>query len=151
MRAVIQRTLLPASVTVENEKIGAIEKGLVVYLGVGNEDTKEDISWLINKIIKLRIFSDEEGKMNLSLGDISGGLLVISQFTLFASTKKGNRPSYIKSAKPDFAKMMYDSFITQLKASYSGTVATGIFGADMKVSYVNDGPVTIIMDSKNKE
>ena len=151
MRAVIQRTLLPASVTVENEKIGAIEKGLVVYLGVGNEDTKEDISWLINKIIKLRIFSDEEGKMNLSLGDISGGLLVISQFTLFASTKKGNRPSYIKSAKPDFAKMMYDSFITQLMASYSGTVATGIFGADMKVSYVNDGPVTIIMDSKNKE
>ncbi len=151
MRAVIQRTLLPASVTVENEEVGAIGKGLIVYLGVGNEDTKEDISWLINKIIKLRIFSDEEGKMNLSIADISGGLLVISQFTLYASTKKGNRPSYIKSAKPEFAKIMYDCFLTELRASYSGTVGTGIFGADMKVSYVNDGPVTIIMDSKNKE
>lgn len=151
MRAVIQRTHKPASVTVEDEQVGHIEKGLIVYLGVGEEDTSEDITWLINKIIKMRIFSDEAGKMNLSLIDVKGGVLVISQFTLFASTKKGNRPSYIKSAPPDFAEKMYEAFIVQMREAYDGKVAGGIFAADMKVSYVNDGPVTIVMDSKNKE
>lgn len=137
-------------VTVEGDVVGEIKKGLIIYLGVGSEDNRDDIVWLTNKIIKMRIFSDQEGKMNLSLGDINGGLLVISQFTLFASTKKGNRPSYIKSASPDFAKEMYEAFLKQLKESYVGKVAAGIFAADMKVSYVNDGPVTIVMDSKNK-
>jgi len=150
LKAVIQRTLNPATVTVEGAVVGEIKKGLIVYLGVGSEDNREDIVWLTNKIIKMRIFGDEEGKMNLSLDDINGGLLVISQFTLFASTKKGNRPSYIKSAPPDFAKEMYEAFLKQLKESYVGKVASGIFAADMKVSYVNDGPVTIVMDSKNK-
>lgn len=151
MRAVIQRTHMPASVEVDGEYVGQIEKGLIVYLGVAEEDTSDDITWLINKIIKMRIFSDEAGKMNLSLIDVKGGVLVVSQFTLFASTKKGNRPSYIKSAPPDYAQKMYEAFLAEMRKAYQGKVAAGIFAADMKVSYVNDGPVTIIMDSKNKE
>lgn len=151
MKVVIQRTHKPASITVNNAVVGEIEKGLIVYLGVGSEDNEDDLTWLINKIIKMRIFSDDQGKMNLSLEDVKGGLLVISQFTLFASTKKGNRPSYIKSAPPAFAQSMYETFLIKLKEAYTGKVACGIFAADMKVSYINDGPVTIVMDSKNRE
>ena len=151
MRTVIQRTLLPASVKV-NEKIsGEIEKGLIVYLGVEATDTSEDIAWLARKLINLRIFNDENGKMNLSLNDISGGILLISQFTLFASTKKGNRPSYLRSAPPEIAKEKYDEMILHIKENYNCPIATGIFGADMKVDYINDGPVTICIDTKNKE
>lgn len=151
MRLVIQRSINPAEIKVDNQAVGKIEKGLIIYLGIENNDTEEDMQWLINKLLKLRIFNDEEGKMNLSVTDIGGGLLVISQFTLFASTKKGNRPSYIRSAKPDFAREMYDNFLVMLKAQTPLNVASGIFGAHMEVSYINDGPVTIIMDSKNKE
>lgn len=151
MRSVIQRSLNPAEVKVDDRVVGRIEKGLIIYLGIENADTKDDIQWLINKLLKLRIFNDGEGKMNLSVTDISGGLLVISQFTLFASTKKGNRPSYIRSAKPDFATEMYEDFLAMLRAQTELDVAAGIFGAHMEVSYINDGPVTIIMDSQNKE
>ncbi len=142
---------MPAKVTVDGKVTGAIDKGLVVYLGVGKEDTEEDIIWLSRKIINLRIFSDDEGKMNKSLVDIDGGILVISQFTLFASTKKGNRPSYLNSGSPEMANQMYEAFMEHLRSVYDRPVAAGIFGADMKVSYTNDGPVTIIMDTKNKE
>ena len=151
MRAVIQRTLLPAQVTVDNEVTGQIEKGLVVYLGIEEADTKEDIEWLARKMTNLRIFSDDEYKMNLSLADIGGGLLIISQFTLYASTKKGNRPSYLRSAKPDYAKEMYDAFLEHLTTAYKFPVESGVFGADMHVNYSNHGPVTIIIDTKNKE
>jgi len=151
MRAVIQRVLKGANVKVENEITGSITKGLMVLLGVEDTDTLEDIDWLARKIINMRIFSDENDKMNLSVQDIEGDLLVISQFTLFASTKKGNRPSFLRSAKPDFAKEMYESFVGHIKSNYPMQVETGIFAADMKVELVNDGPVTIIIDSKNKE
>lgn len=151
MRAVIQRTLLPAQVTVDNTVTGQIDKGLIVYLGIEEADTKEDIEWLARKITNLRIFSDEADKMNLSLENIGGGLLIISQFTLYASTKKGNRPSYLRSAKPDFANEMYESFIAHVNKTYSFPVGTGVFGADMHVQYTNHGPVTIIIDTKNKE
>jgi D-tyrosyl-tRNA(Tyr) deacylase len=150
MRALIQR-VSSAKVIVESKVTGAIESGLLVLLGVEDADTSEDLNWLIQKIIKMRIFSDSEGKMNLSVSDVDGGILVVSQFTLHAGTKKGNRPSFIKAGKPDFAKEMYEQFIAVLQAESGLKIEAGIFGADMKVSLTNDGPVTIWMDTKNKE
>jgi len=150
MRVVLQR-VSEASVKVDGEITGAIKNGLLVLLGIEDADTEEDIDWICRKIIKMRIFNDEEGVMNLSVKDVKGALLVVSQFTLHASTKKGNRPSYIKASKPDFAIPMYEKLVKQLDVLSGLQVETGIFGADMKVSLVNDGPVTIIMDSKNKE
>ena len=149
MRAVIQR-VSEASVTVDGQITGQIEKGLLVLLGVATEDTPEDIDWLIKKMIQLRIFNDSEGKMNLSIQDIGGDFLIISQFTLFADCKKGNRPSYTKSAPPSIAIPLYESFLSQLKSQFSGKVEAGIFGADMKVRLLNDGPVTILLDTQNK-
>lgn len=150
MRVVIQR-VSEASVTILNEKVAEINKGLLILLGIEEQDSQEDIDWLCKKIINLRIFADENDVMNLSVKDISGEIIVVSQFTLHASTKKGNRPSYIKAAKPDFAIPMYEKFIERLEESFGKKVQTGQFGADMKVGLVNDGPVTIIIDSKNKE
>lgn len=150
MKAVIQRTMTPANVKVDGEITGSIDKGLIVYLGIGKEDSIEDIQWLAKKVVQMRIFSDEEGKMNHSVEDINGGLLVISQFTLFASTKKGNRPSYLESAAPDLANKLYTDFVNHIKIAYTIPIETGIFAADMKVDYINDGPVTIIIDSKKK-
>ncbi|MFK7807507.1 MAG: D-aminoacyl-tRNA deacylase [Saprospiraceae bacterium] len=150
MRVVIQR-VSKASVTIEGVVNGKINQGLLILLGVEPEDTNIDIEWLCRKITNLRIFNDENEVMNKSVKDISGGLLVISQFTLYASTKKGNRPSYIRSAKPDVAIPMYESFLEQLEATSGIAVERGIFGADMKVELLNDGPVTIIIDSKEKE
>ncbi len=150
MRVVIQR-VVEASVTVDGQVTGAIEKGLLVLMGVEDADTQEDLEWLSGKIVNLRIFDDENGVMNKSVLDISGGILLVSQFTLHASTKKGNRPSYIKASKPEIAIPIYEGMIAQLSKDLSKPVATGIFGADMKVRLLNDGPVTIVMDSKNKE
>jgi D-tyrosyl-tRNA(Tyr) deacylase len=150
MRTVIQR-VSSASVTVEGEVISAIETGLLVLLGVTEEDGMDDMQWLIRKITNLRIFNDADGVMNLSLSDINGEVIVVSQFTLYAATKKGNRPSYIKAAKPDIAVPLYQAFVLELEKELSKKVGTGVFGADMKVELVNDGPVTISMDSKNKE
>jgi len=150
MRAVIQR-VSEASVVVEYEKVANIQQGLLVLLGIENEDTKEDVDWLANKISALRIFSDSEGKMNNSILDVDGDVIVVSQFTLHAKTKKGNRPSYIKSARPEQAIPLYDQFKKELSEVIGKQVQSGEFGADMKVSLVNDGPVTIIIDSKNKE
>lgn len=150
MRAVIQR-VARASVTVDGKKISEIEKGLLILLGIEGADDQEDIKWLSRKISNLRIFNDAQGVMNESLADIDGGAIVVSQFTLHASTKKGNRPSYIKAAKPDVAVPLYESFIRQIEADLGKKVGTGIFGADMKVDLLNDGPVTIIIDTKNKE
>ncbi len=150
MRAVIQR-VSNASVTVEGQKIGEISKGILILLGIENADTTEDIQWLSKKIVNLRIFDDENGVMNKSLIDIKGEALIVSQFTLHASTKKGNRPSYIKSAKPDISIPLYKQFIQQMELDLGKKVATGKFGADMKVSLLNDGPVTILIDTKNKE
>ena len=149
MRALLQRVSM-ASVKVDEEIVGQIDKGLLVLLGVEHEDTEEDRDWLIKKIINMRIFSDQEGKMNNSLQDVGGHLLIVSQFTLHASTKKGNRPSFIKAAKPDQAKDMYVDFIDHCR-QLVGRVEAGQFAADMKVSLVNDGPVTIWIDSKNRE
>lgn len=140
-----------AKVVVDQQTISEIEKGLLILLGIESEDTTEDIKWLCGKISKLRIFSDDNGQMNLSIQDIEGEIIVVSQFTLHASTKKGNRPSFIKAARPDFAVSMYEQFIKEMKLIAGCKVGTGIFGADMKVSLLNDGPVTIIIDSKNKE
>ena len=150
MRIVLQR-VSEASVKIDGSIKGAIDGGLVVLLGVEAADSEVDADWLISKISGLRIFSDSEGKMNLSIQDINGAFLVISQFTLFASTKKGNRPSYIQAARPEQAIPLYEYFVSKLKSETNLTVETGIFGADMKVSLVNDGPVTISIDSKNKE
>lgn len=151
MRIVLQRVKM-ASVTIDQTIAGAIEKGYLILLGITHDDNTEDINWLINKVKGLRIFSDEEGKMNLNLSQVSGDILLISQFTLFASTKKGNRPSYINSAKPDIAIPLYDQFVSQLRNEITPQkLETGKFGADMQVALVNDGPVTIVMDSKNKE
>lgn len=150
MRILIQR-VLEAAVRIEGTVHGEIEKGLLILLGIEHEDSKEDADWLIQKITGLRIFSDDERKMNLSSSDIKGEFLVISQFTLHASTKKGNRPSYIKAARPETAIPLYEYFVEQLKKHSQSKVATGVFGADMKVSLVNDGPVTIWIDSKNRE
>ena len=150
MRIVIQRAS-EASVQIEGSIYSKIKRGLVVLIGIESEDTKEDADWLIQKICGLRIFSDDEGKMNLSVQDVNGEFLVISQFTLQASTKKGNRPSYIKAARPEVAIPLYEYFIEELMVKSESKVATGVFGADMKVSLVNDGPVTICIDSKNRE
>ena len=150
MRLVIQRAS-EASVKIEDEIVGKIQQGLVILIGIEEQDTTEDADWLIQKISQLRVFSDENGKMNLSIQEIKGSFLIISQFTLHASTKKGNRPSYIKSAKPEIAIPLYNYFIDSLKTNSNLLVETGKFGADMKVALVNDGPITIIMDSKNKE
>ena len=150
MRAVIQR-VSKASVTIEGEKVANIGNGLLVLLGVENEDTQEDIKWLSNKIINLRVFNDANNVMNESLLQVDGNVIVVSQFTLHASTKKGNRPSYIKAAKPDVAIPMYEAFVKQLQNDLGKTVQTGEFGADMKVELLNDGPVTIIIDTKIKE
>ncbi|CAN0605821.1 unnamed protein product, partial [Ectocarpus sp. 12 AP-2014] len=150
LRAVIQR-VSKASVTVDNDIISSIEKGLLVFLGIEDADTEEDIEWLSKKIINLRVFNDEEGVMNRSIMDIDGSLIVVSQFTLHAQTKKGNRPSYIKAAKPDIAIPLYEKFILQIENDLKKKVGTGIFGADMKVDLLNDGPVTILIDTKNRE
>ncbi len=150
MRALIQR-VSEASVTIDNQVNGSIETGYTVFVGIENEDTLEDINWLVQKIVNLRIFNDNEGKMNINLSDAQGSILVISQFTLHASIKKGNRPSYIKSARPEIAIPLYESFVKHLKEESKTKVETGVFGADMKVHLINDGPVTIWMDSKNKE
>ena len=150
MRAVIQR-VSEASVVVEDEKVANIQQGILVFLGIEIEDAKEDANWLAKKISALRIFSDEEGKMNNSILDVDGDVIVVSQFTLHAKTKKGNRPSYIKSARPEQAIPLYDQFKNELSIVIGKQVQSGEFGADMKVSLVNDGPVTIIIDSKNKE
>jgi D-aminoacyl-tRNA deacylase len=151
LRAVIQRVLSPAKVEVNNDIVGQIDKGLVVLLGIEPDDNNEDIKWLANKIAGLRIFNDNDAIMNLSIKDIGGSLLIISQFTLYASTRKGNRPSYIKAAKPEIAKQLYNEFNTHIAHIHNITVVEGVFGADMKVSFINDGPVTIIIDTKVKE
>lgn len=149
MRIVIQRTT-EASVKIDEKICGKITKGLVILVGIETEDTEAEADWLIGKIINMRIFSDGDGKMNLSILDVSGEFLVISQFTLHASTKKGNRPSYIAAARPEIAVPLYEYFTTELKKQSNLKVETGVFGADMKVSLVNDGPVTIFMDTKNR-
>jgi D-tyrosyl-tRNA(Tyr) deacylase len=150
MRVVIQR-VSEASVTVDGQVVGAIQEGLMVLLGIHNEDTAEDIQWTANKLVQLRIFDDADGVMNLSIQEIGGSILLISQFTLYAATKKGNRPSYIAAAKPEIAVPIYEQMILQLSKELGKPIATGQFGADMKVSLLNNGPVTIIIDSKNKE
>lgn len=149
MKIVIQR-VSEAAVTINKEQYASIQLGLVVLVGIEQEDEREDADWLVSKLVQLRIFSDNEGKMNESILDIAGELLIISQFTLHAATKKGNRPSFIIAARPEKAIPLYDYFIAQTNKQLTGKVKTGIFGADMKVSLVNDGPVTIIIDSKNK-
>jgi D-tyrosyl-tRNA(Tyr) deacylase len=150
MRVVIQR-VSKASVTIDQQKVAAIQKGVLVLLGIENSDTQEDIDWLVRKIINLRIFNDENQVMNLSLQDVHGDVILVSQFTLHASTKKGNRPSYIKAAKPDIAIPLYEKFIRSLESALQKHIQTGVFGADMKVELLNDGPVTILIDSKNRE
>lgn len=150
MRAVIQR-VSEASVTVDHKVTGAIGQGLLVLIGIEDTDTPEDVSWLSAKITGLRIFNDEAGVMNCSVKDVNGDILLVSQFTLHASTKKGNRPSYLKASKPPVAIPLYEKMIEQLQLDLGKPIPTGIFGADMKVQLVNDGPVTIIIDTKNKE
>jgi len=150
MRAVIQR-VTRASVTIDGKVHGQIADGLVVLVGIEDADTAEDIKWLSNKIINLRIFNDENGVMNISLKDVDGNILLISQFTLHAFTKKGNRPSYIKASKPDVAIPIYEKLMRQLSNDVGKEIQTGIFGADMKVELLNDGPVTIVIDTKSKE
>ena len=150
MKAVIQR-VTRASVTIDGNINGQIGEGLLVLLGIEDADNDEDITWLSNKLVNLRIFNDEAGVMNKSVLDTNGGILLISQFTLHASTKKGNRPSYIKASKPDVAIPLYEKMIAQLEKDLGKNIATGIFGADMQVELLNDGPVTIVIDTKNKE
>lgn len=150
MKAVIQR-VSEASVTIDGKKVSEISKGLLILVGIEDADFAEDIQWLSGKIINLRIFGDENDVMNLSVKDIDGDIIVVSQFTLQASTKKGNRPSYIKASKPEIAIPIYEKFVTQMELDLQKKIQTGIFGADMKVSLLNDGPVTIIIDTKNKE
>ncbi len=149
MIAVIQR-VSEASVKIEDKIKGSIQTGFLILLGITHDDTLEDVEWLSKKIIGMRIFSDEEGKMNLDLKSVNGDILLISQFTLHASTKKGNRPSFIEAARPEIAIPLYEQMIKQLSKELGKAIKTGEFGADMKVSLVNDGPVTIIIDSKNK-
>ena len=150
MRAVIQR-VSQASCTINGKITGAIETGLVVLLGIEDTDTTEDLIWLAQKIANMRIFSDENGLMNKSIADVSGRILLISQFTLLGQTKKGNRPGFIRAAKPDKAIPLYEQMITELEKLTGSKPQTGIFGADMKIQLLNDGPVTIIMDTKDKE
>ena len=150
MRVLIQR-VKRASVTVDGELISEIAQGLLVLVGICDEDNNEDIEWLTKKISNIRLFDDENGVMNLSLMDIDGELLAVSQFTLMASTKKGNRPSYIKAAKPDISIPLYESFCNEMEIALNKPIKRGVFGADMKVELLNDGPVTIFKDSKNRE
>ncbi len=150
MKAVIQR-VSKSSVTIDNSVVAQIQHGLLVLIGIEDADNQEDIKWLSSKIVGLRIFPDHNNVMNLSLKDIDGDLIVVSQFTLHAATKKGNRPSYIKASKPEIAIPLYESFVQQMEIELGKKIQTGQFGADMKVSLINDGPVTIIIDTKNKE
>jgi D-tyrosyl-tRNA(Tyr) deacylase len=150
MRVVLQR-VSEASVTIEGKMYGSIGNGMLILLGIEHDDDQSDADWLIQKTIGMRIFSDQEGKMNYGINDVNGSFLVISQFTLHASTKKGNRPSYIRAARPEQAVPLYEYFLRELESSHGAKIETGKFGADMKVSLVNDGPVTIIIDSKNRE
>ena len=150
MKTVIQR-VSSASVTIDSKVVADIQKGLLVLIGIEDADNQEDINWLTAKIANIRIFEDENQVMNLSVKDVDGDVIVVSQFTLHANTKKGNRPSYIKASKPDVAIPLYENFVQQLEKEMGKKVQTGIFGADMKVSLLNDGPVTIVIDSKNKE
>lgn len=150
MRVVLQR-VSSASVVVDDNKVADIQKGLLVFVGIEDADTQEDIDWLAAKITKIRIFNDENDVMNCSVQDSNGEIIVVSQFTLHAGTKKGNRPSYIKASKPDIAIPLYENFVATLEKGFGNKIQTGIFGADMKISLLNDGPVTIIMDSKNRE
>ena len=150
MRSVIQR-VTEASVTIDGTVTGAIEHGLVVLLGIEETDTSEDIAWLSGKIVRLRVFNDEQGVMNKSVQETAGGILVVSQFTLFASTHKGNRPSYSRAARPETAVPLYEAFVRKLTEDFGRPIQTGEFGADMQVSLTNDGPVTILIDSKLKE
>lgn len=149
MIAVIQR-VSHASVTIENQLRGQIKTGFLVLLGITHNDKDEDLEWLAKKIIGLRVFSDDEGKMNLDLANVNGNILLISQFTLYSNTKKGNRPSFIDAAKPEIAIPLYEKMIEKLSIGLAKKIETGEFGADMKISLVNDGPVTIIIDSKNR-
>lgn len=149
MIAVIQR-VTQAAVTIENQLRGQIETGFLVLLGITHTDTHEDVEWLSKKIVGLRVFSDADGKMNLDLAAVGGNVLLISQFTLHASTKKGNRPSFIEAARPDIAIPLYEAMIAQLSTNLGRPIQTGEFGADMKISLLNDGPVTIVIDSKNR-
>lgn len=148
MRLVIQR-VRHAGVSIEERKVGAIGQGLLILVGIEEADTREDIDWLCRKVTSMRIFDDENGVMNRSVTDVDGQILVVSQFTLMASTRKGNRPSYIRAARPETAIPLYEAFVEQLKQLTGKDVPTGVFGADMQVELVNDGPVTILMDSKN--
>lgn len=150
MRAVIQK-VTRASLSIDSEVYSQIGEGLMVLLGIEDSDTNEDIEWLADKIRKLRIFEDENGVMNLSVEDVKGEMMIVSQFTLHASTKKGNRPTYIRASKPEFSKPMYESFVARTREVFAGKVATGVFGADMQIELVNNGPTTIIIDTKNKE
>ena len=150
MRILIQR-VKKASVTVDNKLISLIDKGLLVFVGIGEDDNDEDIQWLAKKIANIRLFDDENGVMNRSVTDIDGEILSVSQFTLMASTKKGNRPSYIKAAKPEISVPLYDKFCTEVEIAINKPIKRGVFGADMKVDLLNDGPVTIFIDSKNRE
>jgi D-aminoacyl-tRNA deacylase len=150
MRAVIQR-VAQAGVTINNQIRSSIKKGLLVFAGIEDADTQEDINWLSTKIVNLRIFDDEDGVMNCSVKEKQGDILLVSQFTLHAATKKGNRPSYIRASKPEIAIPLYEKLIQQLAADLGKPIGTGEFGADMKVSLLNDGPVTIIIDTKNRE
>lgn len=150
MKSVIQR-VSQASVTIDGKKVSEIQNGLLVLVGVEDSDSQEDIQWLSAKIVNLRIFGDENDVMNLSVKDIDGDIIVVSQFTLHASTKKGNRPSYIKASKPDVAIPLYENFVKQIEIDLGKKIQTGEFGADMKVALLNDGPVTIMIDTKNKE
>jgi D-tyrosyl-tRNA(Tyr) deacylase len=150
MKAVIQR-VTQASVTIESNIVAEIQKGLLILIGIEEADNKEDIQWLVSKIANLRIFGDENEVMNLSVKDVAGEMIIVSQFTLHATTKKGNRPSYIKAARPETAIPIYEKFIAQMEVEIEKKVQTGQFGADMKVALLNDGPVTIIIDTKNKE
>jgi len=150
MKAVIQR-VSSCTVTIDNKVVADIQKGLLVLVGIEDADNKEDINWINSKIANLRIFADENGVMNLSLKEVNGDMIIVSQFTLHASTKKGNRPSYLKVSKPEVAIPLYEAFITQMETELGKKVQTGKFGADMKVALINDGPVTIIIDTKNKE
>lgn len=150
MRVVVQR-VSQASVTIDGNKTADIQAGLLILLGIEDADTTEDIEWLTSKIAKLRVFGDNDGVMNLSVQDIDGDIIVVSQFTLHASTKKGNRPSYIKAARPDVAIPLYEAFIAEMEKETGKKIQTGEFGADMKVQLLNDGPVTILIDSKNRE
>ena len=150
MKAVIQR-VSQSSVTINNEIVAQIQQGILVLVGIEDADNQEDINWLTSKIANLRVFADDNEVMNLSLKDIDGEMIVVSQFTLHALTKKGNRPSYIKASKPEIAIPLYESFVQQMEIELGKKVQTGQFGADMKVGLVNDGPVTILIDTKNKE